>query len=65
MANDLDNLIDSLQRQRTDMETEMNSTRDRDAADLVDKLKQLRKRSEESDETWRRHQRTQSSDLSR
>ena len=47
MANDLDNLIDSLQRQRTDMETEMNSTRDRDAADLVDKLEQLRKRSEE------------------
>lgn len=58
MANDLDNLIASLQRQRTDVETEMNSTRERDAADLVDKLEQLRKRSEETDETWRRNQRT-------
>jgi hypothetical protein len=54
MANDLSNLIDSLKRQRTDVETQMNSNRERDAADLVDKLEQLRKRSEELDETCRR-----------
>ncbi len=54
MANDLDNLIKSLKRQRTDVETDMNSTREQDAADLVEKFEQLRKRSEELDETFRR-----------
>jgi hypothetical protein len=56
MAKDLDNLIKSLKRQRTDVETDMNSTREQDAAELVEKFKQLRKRSEELDETYRRQQ---------
>ena len=54
MATDLDNLIKSLKRQRTDVETDMNSTREQDAADLVEKFKQLRQRSAELDETCRR-----------
>ncbi len=56
MADDLDNLIKSLKRQRTDVETDMNSTREQDAADLVEKFEQLRKRSAELDETFRRQQ---------
>lgn len=54
MPNDLDQLLASLKRQRTDVETEMNSTRERDAAELVEKFASLRKRSEELDETCRR-----------
>jgi hypothetical protein len=54
MASDLDNLIKNLKRQRTDVETDMNSTREQDAADLVEKFKRLRERSEELDETYRR-----------
>ena len=54
MANDLDNLIKSLKRQRTDVESDMKSNREQDAADLVEKFKRLRERSEELDETCRR-----------
>ena len=50
MASDLDNLIKSLKRQRTDVETDMNSTREQDAADLVEKFKRLREHSDELDE---------------
>jgi hypothetical protein len=56
MANDLDNLIKNLKRQRDDVESDMNSTREQDAAALVEKFEQLRKRSEELDETCRRQQ---------
>lgn len=54
MPSDLDQLLASLKRQRTDVETELNSTRDQEAAELVEKFAQLRKRSEELDETCRR-----------
>ena len=56
MPSDLDQLLASLKRQRTDIETEMNSTREQDAAALVEKFEQLRKRSAELDETCRRQQ---------
>jgi hypothetical protein len=57
MASDLDNLIKSLKRQRDDVESDMNSTREQDAAALVEKYQTLRKRSEELDETCRKRRR--------
>lgn len=54
MPSDLDQLLASLKRQRTDVETELNSTRKQEAAALVEKFAQLRKRSEELDQTFRR-----------
>jgi len=54
MPSDLDQLLASLKRQRTDVETELNSSREEEAAKLVEKFAQLRKRSEELDETCRR-----------
>lgn len=56
MASDLDNLIKNLKRQRDDVESDMKSTREQEAAALVEKFQQLRKRSEELDETCRRQQ---------
>jgi vacuolar-type H+-ATPase catalytic subunit A/Vma1 len=65
MASDLNNLIESLKRQRTEVDTEMNSTREQDAAELVDKVQQLLRRSEELDETCRRQHKRSTPDSSR
>ena len=57
MADELDVLIKSLQQQRTDLAAEMaDSNRGQECADLVDTLRRLRRKSEEIDETWRKHQ---------
>jgi hypothetical protein len=54
MANDIDVLIKSLKRQRTDLEAEMTGPKRAAAAgEIVDRLQKLRKRSEDVDETWR------------
>lgn len=56
MTSDLDQLLATLRRQRTDVEAELKSAREQEAANLVAKFAELRKRSEELDETCRRQQ---------
>lgn len=57
MPDELDVLIKTLQQQRDDLAAELtNSKREQEAAELLDTLRRLRKKSEELDETWRKQQ---------